>query len=211
MKTIYCISGLGTDDKVFEHLRINAKMKFIPWIRPLRQETIHAYAKRMSEPIRDPRPVVLGVSFGGMIGIEIARQMAIEKLIIISSVKSSNELPRWMRIAGNFQLYKMLPTRSYKWTERLDNKRLGVTNDHEKKLVDSYRKKMDPVYFDWAIHQIFSWKNDWYPENIVHIHGENDKIFPAKWLKPTHLIKEGTHIMLLNRAAELSEYINSVL
>jgi pimeloyl-ACP methyl ester carboxylesterase len=202
---------LGTDDKVFEHLRLNARMKFIPWIRPLKQETIYAYAKRMSEPIRDTRPVLLGVSFGGMIGIEMARQMAIEKLIIISSVKSSSELPRWMRIAGNFQLYKMLPTRSYKWTEKFDNKRLGVTNDQEKKLVDSYRKKMDPVYFDWAIHQIFNWKNDWYPDNIIHIHGENDKIFPVRRLKPTHLIKDGTHIMLLNKARELSECINSVL
>jgi hypothetical protein len=56
-----------------------------------------------------------------------------------------------------------------------------------------------------------NWKNDWYPENIVHIHGEHDKIFPVKKLKPTHVIKEGTYIMIINKAEELSKCINSVL
>ena len=211
VKTIYCISGLGTDEKVFDNLNINAKMKFIPWLLPLKNETIKRYALRMSESIHHSSPALLGISFGGMIAIEIAKQIPLDKLIIVSSIKTDSELPRWMKLMGKFQLHKILPTRSYKITEKYDNKKLGITNEEERKLVNTYRQKMDPVYYDWAVHQVLSWRNNWYPENIVHIHGDEDKIFPIKNLDPTHIIKGGSHIMTLNKADEVSRCINSVL
>ena len=166
---------------------------------------------RMSEGIHHTSPALLGVSFGGMIAIEIAKQIPLEKLIIVSSIKTGSELPRWMKLMGKFQLHKILPTRSYKITEKFDNSRLGIRNETERKLVNAYRQKMDPVYYDWAIHQVLSWKNSWYPGNIVHIHGDQDKIFPIKNLDPTHVIRGGSHIMMLNKAAEVSTCINSVL
>jgi hypothetical protein len=58
---------------------------------------------------------------------------------------------------------------------------------------------------------VLSWKNNWYPGDIVHIHGDHDKIFPVKHLNPTHIIPGGSHIMMLNKAAEVSQCINSVL
>jgi pimeloyl-ACP methyl ester carboxylesterase len=202
---------LGTDEKVFDHLSINARMKFIPWLRPLKNETIRRYSLRMGEKIQHPSPVLLGVSFGGMIAIEIAKQIPLAKLIIVSGIKTANELPRWMKLTGKFQLHKILPTRSYKITERYDNRRLGISNEEERKLVNAYREKMDPVYYNWAVHQVLNWKNNWYPEDIIHIHGDHDRIFPVKNLNPTHIIRGGSHIMMLNKAQEISQCINSVL
>jgi pimeloyl-ACP methyl ester carboxylesterase len=202
---------LGTDERVFDHLSIDAKMKFIPWLRPLKNETIKKYSLRMGEKIQHPSPVLLGVSFGGMIGIEIAKQIPLAKLIIVSSIKTANELPGWMKLTGKFQLHKILPTRSYKITERYDNRRLGISNEEERKLVNAYREKMDPVYYNWAVLQVLNWKNNWYPADIVHIHGDHDKIFPVKNLDPTHIIRGGSHIMMLNKAEEVSQCINSVL
>ena len=186
-------------------------MKFIPWLRPLKTETIEKYSLRMGEKIQHPSPVLLGVSFGGMIAIEIAKQVPLAKLIIVSSIKTASELPRWMKLTGKFQLHKIFPTRSYKITEGYDNRRLGISNEEERALVNTYREKVDPVYYNWAVHQVLSWKNNWYPGNIVHIHGDHDKIFPVKHLNPTHIIPGGSHIMMLNKAAEVSQCINSVL
>jgi pimeloyl-ACP methyl ester carboxylesterase len=202
---------LGTDERVFDHLSINEKMKFIPWLRPLKNEKIKNILYGMGEKIQTPSPLLLGVSFGGMIGIEIAKQIPLAKLIIVSSIKTANELPRWMKLTGKFQLHKILPTRSYKITERYDNRRLGISNEQERKLVNAYREKMDPIYYNWAVHQVLNWKNNWYPEDIVHIHGDHDKIFPVKNLDPTHIIKGGSHIMMLNKAEEVRQCINSVL
>ena len=211
-KTIYCISGLGADEKIFRNLSMNGtQLEYISWLKPLEGERIQAYASRMASSISHSDPVLLGVSFGGMIGIEIAKQMKLEKLIIISCIKSANELPRWMRVAGKMKLNKFLPTRSYKFTEKIDNNRIGVTTEEEREMVKAYRRAADPYQLEWSINEVLNWKNDWQPENMMHIHGDMDKIFPMKNTKPTHIIKEGTHMIIYNRAAEISKLIEEAI
>lgn len=207
-KPIYCISGLGADEKIFTNLHINGyELRYIPWIKPHKKERIDQYAKRMAEYIKDDSPVLLGVSFGGMMGIEIAKQMPVQKLILVSSIKSVNELPRWMKAAGTLKLDKLLPTRLHKFTEKIDNVRLGVSNKEEKEMVRAYRKNADLIFIDWAISQAINWKNNWQPDNIIHIHGDKDRIFRIKKIKPTYVIKDGTHMMIYNRAKEISDFV----
>ncbi len=211
-KNIYCISGLGADEKIFTNLHIKGyELRYIPWIRPHKKERIEGYAKRMREQIKEDSAVLLGVSFGGMMGIEIAKQTPLHKLIIVSSIKSVNELPRWMKAAGTLKLDKLLPTRLHKYTEKIDNARLGVSTKEEKEMVRAYRKNADLVFVDWAISQILNWKNAWQPDNMIHIHGDRDKIFPVKKINPTCIIKDGTHMMIYNRAGEISECIQNEL
>jgi pimeloyl-ACP methyl ester carboxylesterase len=211
-QAIYCISGLGADEKIFTRLQLKGyELIHIPWLKPHPQEKIEEYAKRMAMAIQHDSPVLVGVSFGGMIGIEIAKQLPLQKLIIVSSIKSANELPQWMRVAGALSLNKLVPMRSYKFTEKIGNNRLGVSTEEERIMVTNYRKKNDPVYLDWAIHQVLNWKNNWHPENIVHIHGDKDRIFPVKKISAHHIIREGTHLMIYNRAEEISRTIMNEL
>jgi pimeloyl-ACP methyl ester carboxylesterase len=211
-KRIYCISGLGADEKIFTHLDIDGyELRYIPWIRPHKKETIDSYAKRMGKHIKDENAILIGVSFGGMIGIEIAKQLPLRKLFIVSSIKSVLEMPRWMKMAGTLKLDKILPARLHKYTEKIDNNRLGVSTKEEKEMVRAYRKNADLVFVDWAISQIVNWKNGWQPENIIHIHGEKDKIFPIKKISPSFVVKDGTHMMIYNRAKEISEFIEKEL
>jgi pimeloyl-ACP methyl ester carboxylesterase len=199
MKKIYCFSGLGADEKIFSNLEIHGcKLIYIDWLRPGTREHIGQYAIRMSAMIEDEEPILLGVSFGGIIAIEIAKHKPVKKVIIVSSIKTSDELPTWMRVAGILQLNKILPVRSNKITERFDDNQLGVTTENEKMLVEHYRKKSDPQYMDWAINQVLNWRNSWQPETLVHIHGDKDKMFPIRKLRPTHVIEGGTHIMIMN-------------
>lgn len=208
LKTVYCISGLGADEQVFCNLHLKGyKLKYIPWLVPHKKEKIKVYARRMAEYIEQESPILLGVSFGGMIGIEIAQQIKLHRLIIVSSIKSTIEMPGWMKIAGKIKLNKLLPAKTYRLTEKIDYNRLGATTKEERDMVRNYRKKADPVYLDWAIHEILNWKNGWQPDNIIHINGDKDKIFPIKNIKPTHIIKEGTHMIIYNRANEVSEFI----
>jgi pimeloyl-ACP methyl ester carboxylesterase len=211
-KPIYCISGLGADEKIFTNLRVNGHvLKYIPWIRPLKKEPIESYAKRMGEYIKEDAAILLGVSFGGMLSIEIAKQRKLQKLFIVSSVKSFNEMPGWMKTAGSLKLDKIVPVRLFKYTERINNSRLGASTKEEKEMVKAYRNNADLVFIDWAITQILNWKNEWWPDNIIHIHGDRDKIFPVKKINTTCIIKEGTHMMIYNRAGEISEFIQREL
>jgi pimeloyl-ACP methyl ester carboxylesterase len=212
IKNIYCISGLGADERVFDRLTINrCSLHHLKWIPPLVNETLPSYAARMSGQIKEKNPVLLGLSFGGMVAVEIAKQAAIEKLILISSVKTSNEIPGWMRAAGLLNLHKLIPVKTNRFTEKADDKRMGIETIEEKNFVDHYRKRADPKYIDWAIDRILKWKNILVPENTFHIHGRNDRMFPLRNIRPTHVIENGTHIMILNRAGEISTCIEHIL
>lgn len=212
MKTIYCISGLGADERAFSKLRINGyELHVIPWLMPHRRETIQHYAKRMRADITAENPVLMGLSFGGMICTEIAKQIPVDKIIIVSSIKSSKELPLWMKTVALLKLNKIVPLKSTRLTQPIQNKMLGVQTEEEKTLVAGLRKEADLPYVNWAVHQAINWKNDWKHPNIYHIHGDKDNMFPIKNIKADYTIKNAGHFMIMNKADEVSTCINTIL
>ncbi len=212
MKTIYCISGLGADERAFSKLKIHGyELKVIPWLMPEANETIQQYAARMRAGITEENPILMGLSFGGMMCTEIARQIPVRMIIIISSIKSSKELPRWMKAVAILRLNKIVPLRSTKLTQPIQNKMLGIQSEEEKSLVYSLRRAADLPYTNWAVQQAINWKNDWQHPNIYHIHGDNDLMFPIKHIKADYTIKNAGHFMIMNRAAEVSDCINTIL
>jgi len=210
---IYCISGLGADHRAFERLKIqDCKLQHLEWMPPGLNETLSSYAQRMLGQIKEDKPIILGLSFGGMIAIEMAKHTAVQKLILISTVKRYTEIPRWMRIAGTLKLHKLIPIRSNRLTEKADDRRMGIVTVEEKKFVDHYRKQADPQYVDWAVDQILNWQNTWVPANAFQIHGEDDRMFPIKNIRhPNYVIKNGTHIMILNKSKEIAACIEEIL
>ena len=211
-KNIYCISGLGADERAFERLNIKGcSLQFLNWISPMKEESLSSYAGRMLAQIGEEQPVILGLSFGGMIAIEMAKQTAVSKLILVSSVKTHSEIPKWMRLSGVLKLHKLIPIKANRFTEKADDRRMGIETMEEKNFVDAYRKKADQNYVNWAVDQIVNWRNNWLPENLYHIHGEKDRMFPLKNIHATHIIKKGTHIMILNRAEEISACIEQIV
>ncbi len=212
MKTIYCISGLGADERAFSKLNIEGyQLKVIHWLQPRPRETLYHYARRMRAEITEKDPIMMGLSFGGMICIEIAKQINVEKIIIISSIKTSMELPSWMKTIAKLKLNKILPVGSSKLTEPLQNHILGISTEEEKHMVAVSRKKVSKQYTEWAVNQAINWKNDWHHPEIYHIHGDNDKMFPIKKVNPTFTLKDAGHFMIINRAEEVSSFINSIL
>ncbi|MBC7889476.1 MAG: alpha/beta hydrolase [Ferruginibacter sp.] len=212
MKTIYCISGLGADERAFSRLKQEGyNITCLPWLTPLPNEGITDYAARMCKVITTEKPVLMGLSFGGMMSIEIAKLLPVEKVILISSIKSTMELPRWMRTAGKLRLNKILPMRSFKITEPIQNRFIGITQPDEIEMVRSYRRNAPQVYMDWAINEVLKWRNDWQPPSLFHVHGDADRIFPINKLAPTHIIKDGGHFMIMNKAAEVNAALRDIL
>lgn len=212
MKTIYCISGLGADERAFSKLKIKGfDIKVIRWLVPFKRESLSAYAARMRQGINDENPILMGLSFGGMLCTEIAKQVPVQKIILISSIKTSKELPLWMKAIAMIRLNKIVPMQSTKITQPIQNKMLGVTTDEEKKLVASLRKAADVKYTNWAVNQAINWKNNWQHPAIYHIHGDKDRMFPIKYIKADYTIKNGGHFMIMNKADEVSNCINTIL
>jgi pimeloyl-ACP methyl ester carboxylesterase len=213
MKHVYIISGFGADERVFSKLDFRDNdVHFIQWKIPESHETIDTYTYRMSREIVHPNPVLIGLSFGGMMAIEISKLIPSEKVILISSIRDRYELPLFMKLTAWLHLNKIIPMRPYKILEPIENYNLGVETAEEKELVKEYRQNIDRRYTDFAINEIVNWKNEWSSENTVHIHGTNDHIFPIKYIKnPEYVIRGGGHLLLMNNANEVNEILKKEL
>lgn len=212
MKTIYCISGLGADEKAFSKLNIEGfQLKVIDWIEPLKNEPLANYATRMLQYINEENPILMGLSFGGIMCIEIAKQIPVQKIILISSIKTKYELPLWMKLVAKTRLHKIYSMKSYKITQPIQNLFLGATSADEKAMANNYRKNANTDYVKWAVNQILNWQNQQVAAPIFHIHGSADKMFPVKKVKADAIITNGKHLMVMTKANEVSIAIKQFL
>lgn len=213
MKKIYCISGLGADFRIFKNLSLPEGFSLtpIPWQEADEVDTTASYADKLSRQITDDDPVLIGVSFGGMMAIEISKLRHVKKIFIISSIKTSREKPRYFRIASTLKLNKIIPLKSTRILEPIENYNLGVRTPEEKALAHEYRRHYNQKFLDWSIDKIIHWQNNVYPGNLVHIHGSSDHIFPLKYIRPDYIIKKGGHIMVMSRAGEISGILRKEL
>jgi pimeloyl-ACP methyl ester carboxylesterase len=213
MKHIYVISGFGADERVFSKLDFgNNDVHFIQWKIPEKNETIASYAERLREEIVFPNPILIGLSFGGMMAIEIAKLIPVEKVILISSIRDRYELPFFMKVAAALRLTKIIPLKPYRILEPLENYNLGVETKEQKQLLREYRKNINQRYTDFALDEIVNWKNEWSPQNVVHIHGTIDHIFPIKYIKnPKYVIEGAGHLLTMNNADKVNAILKKEL
>ena len=212
MRNVYCISGLGADHRVFRNLRLPGfDLVPVPWLTPDTGDTLPSYAARMYRSIPETDPIVLGLSFGGMLTTEIKKQFGISHAVIVSSAKTKAELGygniffRW--ISGR----RMLPDSLFLTTWRFSAYLAGACTEEERKLISDMKKSGSASTNRWTVDALLNWKNAEAPPGIVHIHGTRDRIIPPRNVRPTHWIHGGGHFMIYNRAPEVSEIILSVL
>ena len=208
-KEIYIFSGLGADERVFQRLDFSSFSPiFIKWEVPCGGETIEEYTSRLLCQIKTTKPILVGVSFGGIIAVEIAKQIEIGKLILISSAKTKDEIPFYYRFAGKLKLHKLLPARHLKNTNSITDWLFGTSSEFDRQLLNQILADTEPIFLKWAIDKIVKWKNQVLPSIFFHIHGANDRILPARFVKSSLTIKHGGHLMVLNRSEEINKILN---
>ncbi|CAL2091434.1 conserved hypothetical protein [Tenacibaculum sp. 190524A05c] len=208
---LYFVPGLAANTKIFEYLKFDDSLfeaHFLDWIIPVSiDESIESYASRMCELISHENPILIGVSFGGVMVQEMSKIINPQKTIIISSIKSNKELPNRLKFAQKTKAYKLFPTKIVENIEDYEHLFLG---DYLKKRAELYKMYLsirNATYLEWAIHNVLNWKQDFELENIIHIHGNKDEVFPSKHIKNYIEINNGTHIMILNKARVISEIL----
>ena len=202
---IYAISGLGADKRVFQYLTLNHDLITIDWITPEENEPIEKYAERLSVVIDTTEEFALiGVSFGGLIAVEISKIIQPRITFLISSVETKDELPKMFRWIGKSVL-KYLPERFFDIPRKSAGFVFGTSNTV---LLHQILDDTDLSFAKWAINQLVNWKNTERLKSVMKISGSNDKIIPASGGENEILIQDGAHFMIVDRAAEISEWIN---
>jgi pimeloyl-ACP methyl ester carboxylesterase len=208
MKNVYIFSGLGADKRVFQKMDFSEyNATFVDWILPSKSENIESYAKKLTEQIKHEKPILIGLSFGGIIATEIAKIIDTEKIILIASAKTKSEIPNYFRISGKLKLHKLLPAKLMKMPNFFSFWFFGTENENDKKILREILKDTNENFLKWAIDKIVNWKNETKHKNIIHIHGSADRILPINFVDCQIKVKNGGHFMTLNKAKELNEIL----
>ena len=212
---VYFMPGMAASSSIFERINLPTEifeMHLLEWVLPKKNESLKAYAKRMAENIKHENVILVGVSFGGILVQEMKQFVNPQKVIIISSVKSNTELPRRMKIAKTTKAYKLIPTKLFENIELLTKFTFGSSILKQRiKLYEKFLSVRDKVYLDWAIEQIINWDRTEIDNEIIHIHGDADEVFPIKHIKKCISVKGGTHIMIITKYRWLNENLPKIM
>ena len=213
LKSVYLMPGMAANPRIFEFLKFpeNFQVFYLSWFPPEKGESIQNYAKRMCRRIKHPKPILIGVSFGGILVQEMAGFLDYEKVIIVSSIKSNKELPTHMKLAKITNAHKLLPTQWIKNIESLAFFALGNGLKKRFELYHRYLSERDPVYLSWAIDTIVNWKRIEPNKDIIHIHGKSDTVFPIKNIFSPHIKIAGDHAIILTHHNWFNENLPKII
>lgn len=212
-KKVYLISGLGADHSVFAKLDLSfCEPVFLDWIQPLKDDTLRSYALRMAEKIEEPNATIIGLSMGGMMASEIVAAHPGMRAVIVSSNRTANEFPPYNRFMIRYIPVYQLSTR---WILRLifpfHSWVLGAESDSDRERLRGVIERIDLDFVKWCIAAIGNWDRRTPATNVLHIHGTADRLLPYRYVKPDYTIRGAGHLMILNRAGEISELLRKLV
>lgn len=214
---IYQISGLGANGKAFKNLKLNNEFEQIniPWLQPEVDETLVHYTERMLDKINPTEDFLLmGLSFGGILAQEMNRFVNPKHTILLSTIKDRLEMPKLFRFASETNVHKLVPM-NFLTSDKVFSYMMlrKIYFPKKQDALDEIFEFKDHYYLRWSINQIVNWhrSSDYQIDNLTHIHGNKDIVFPISNIKNCEVVEEGTHIMVMQKPKIVSELINQVL
>ncbi|MCH2044279.1 MAG: alpha/beta hydrolase [Saprospiraceae bacterium] len=214
---LYCIPGMGTDQRIYQRLSPLLDVKdivYLDYIEPLRiDEPISEYAKRLCQPIlaETRPPLLMGMSLGGFLATEISKFVALRKLFLISTIKTAAGAPWYFRPLQIVPLHRLVPSALTRISMGKLSYYFGVISKDGRDLLDQMIRDRSAEHLAWGRNTAVNWKNFEPAKNCVHIHGTKDHIFPYTKANPTYTIQGGTHCMIFDNAAEIAAIVNKEL
>lgn len=212
--TVYLFPGQGSDERLFQKFQLpeGFRVVHIQYPEPSPESTLVSYANVIKRQINtDGLYVFIGVSMGGMICSELADIMHPEKVIIISSARSNDELPSRYTFQREVPLNRWVPATWIKSGAQLMQPLVEPDSRQHRELFSSMLAGKSPDYFKRTVNMIINWQRTVPVKGVIHIHGDRDRTLPISRLSPDVVISGGSHMMTLTRGEEINDVINSLL
>jgi len=213
MSKIFLLAGLGADTRVYNNIDLHEHdVTPVDWIEPNKTDTLQTYAQKIIHQYHITKnSIIIGNSLGGMLAVEIAKLMPINKVILISSIKTIDEAPGYFKFFRAIPLHRIIPTNLYSSLGFLIELVFGKMNAADKWLFKDMLKNSSPKFLHWAMEAALKWDNRVIPPNVYHITGDKDMVFSHKKIKGATIIKGGTHIMIFDKSKEINKLLKSIL
>lgn len=105
-------------------------------------------------------------------------------------------------------VYKLIPFSVFRFAIKIYRPLAGNLNPKEARVFQNMLDAFPAKFFNWAVHQVLHWKQTERIPNIVHIHGDKDRLFPLrKKVQLNYVVKGGTHFMVVHEGPEIAHFL----
>lgn len=210
---IYRIPGMGADKRLYSEIQpiegyefVDLEWQIFPKIKSLKE-----YAVEIAKQIDTSKPYsLMGVSMGGMVCSELADFLNPEKIVIISSAKTSSELPIMFKRMNFLGVTRLLNAERINYIIGNSSKFFGAMNSSQRKLFYEMADRINIDFIVWSIKAILGWDKKSASSKIIHIHGTRDFVLPIENITPTYIIEKGDHMMIWNKSVLINEKLKEI-
>lgn len=205
------LPGIGTDERLFAPQKAVFPAAVVaPWIPPKRHERLADYAPRLAETLHPIGPFMLvGMSFGGAMVLELAHHLRPEAVVLIASCRSRRQLSRVIQAHRPF--VRQIPPLAFEMAKPFVPLTVGVLGpagaEHRRLCMQMFRD-YDSAFMKWQWTAILGWESrplDDIP--VYHIHGRADRVIPARYVQPDEWVPGGGHAINLTHAEQVNAFI----
>lgn len=213
MDKVFLIAGMGADVRLFKNLDLSGfEVIDAAWIDPDANDTIATYAAQLIQKYNiTARSNVIGVSLGGMFAVEIAKQVDLKNVIIISSIKTIDEAPFYYKVFRTLPVYKLITGKLILSVGKLMKPFFSKKMGGESLLFDSMLRNTSPKFLKWSMGAALHWDGQTPSQYIHHLIGDADLVFDHRKIKNTIVIPGGDHMMVVTRAKDINPIIRNIL
>jgi len=221
---IVLFPGLGADPRMFYRQKraLGEDLECPDWLSPKPGESFDDYTRRWAQRLQpepgDVRPLFLaGVSFGGMVAMQMARHLRPTAVILIGSCRSAAAKPKRWQAAR--RISDLIPDRlmgrrvfalAALWVALLDG-----LDDTNRPLLMRMAADSDPARMRFSGHACADWslmsRNDPDFPPVHQIHGRHDPIIPLHPGDPDTIIPDGRHLIHFSHPLTVNRYIMRVI
>jgi len=211
---IHLIPGLGADHRIFDELLLDVPGRQAhDWPVMAPGSSLRHFAEALAERIDTSRPhVLIGMSMGGMVVQEMAAITKPEHVIIISTWKGPQEMPPPIRLLRGKHPERLLNRRFLQHSMPLIRWQMGVEDPEGAALFDRFLAVHTIEQLKVQVNACLEWEGPAFPiPDLVHLHGDRDRLMPIETIVGAHAVRGGTHFMVYNKGPLLSGLVQCVL
>lgn len=203
---IFLLPGMTRDYPVFSRLMpLLSNVTIVNFPDPEPNESLPNYAKRMADHFPQDC-IIAGVSFGGILALEISRIIQPTGCILISSVSSPRQFPPGIRACRSFGVLNCM---------RLLKATGWLTTWLPKSIRPAFLMRMVKLtgdsshWYRWAMSAVLDWRPNSTGLNspVLQIHGDADTTFPVRYVTPDVVIRNGRHGLPISNPIETADAI----
>lgn len=177
-------------------------------------ESLPAYAERLARHVGD-QPVVLGgVSFGGMLAVEMGRHLPnVRAVVLIGSSTTGRALTRLARAGAHALLRaprRLLRPPRLLWPAI--HHAFGATRKEDRALLDHLIASAPAGFVKWGLRAILDWAPDSLPPCPVRqIHGDADLLISPRRVPADTLVPGAGHLVSVTHPAEVNAFLEDAV